>query len=82
MFYAPPAYSRMVGCDTSGVSKGKEHTVAAWNLLKLKLNILPAVTELENRLLVRFDFASQKWDLPTMAECAKILSQVSILMFT
>ena len=39
--------------------------------------------ELENRLLSRFDAASQRRELPTMAECAKILSQVifvSILM--
>lgn len=33
--------------------------------------------ELENRLLSRFDAASQKRDLSTMGECAKILSQVS-----
>ncbi|KAH7513069.1 hypothetical protein FEM48_Zijuj12G0157400 [Ziziphus jujuba var. spinosa] len=31
--------------------------------------------ELENRLLARFDAASQKRELSTMAECAKILSQ-------
>ncbi|KAB1219497.1 Exocyst complex component SEC10 [Morella rubra] len=31
--------------------------------------------ELENRLLARFDAASQRRELPTMAECAKILSQ-------
>lgn len=33
--------------------------------------------ELENRLLARFDAASQKRELSTMAECAKILSQVA-----
>lgn len=44
------------------------------------LSVLSIVTELENRLLVRFDTASQKWDLPTMAECAKILSQVRIFL--
>lgn len=33
--------------------------------------------ELENRLLSRFDFASQKRELSTMRECAKILSQVN-----
>lgn len=40
--------------------------------------------ELENRLLSRFDAASQRRELSTMAECAKILSQVifvSILMY-
>lgn len=35
------------------------------------------VVELENRLLSRFDAASQRRDLSTMAECAKILSQVN-----
>jgi hypothetical protein len=34
--------------------------------------------ELENRLLARFDSASQRRELSTMAECAKILSQVCI----
>lgn len=33
--------------------------------------------ELENRLLARFDAASQRRELSTMAECAKILSQVA-----
>lgn len=35
-----------------------------------------ACTELENRLLSKFDAASQRRELSTMAECAKILSQV------
>lgn len=34
--------------------------------------------ELENRLLSRFDAASQRRELSTMAECAKILSQVIV----
>lgn len=38
--------------------------------------------ELENRLLARFDAASQKRELSTMAECAKILSQVTGFAFT
>lgn len=33
---------------------------------------------MENRLLARFDAASQRRDLSTMAECAKILSQVNL----
>jgi hypothetical protein len=37
------------------------------------------VVELENRLLSRFDAASQRRDLSTMSECAKILSQVNAL---
>jgi hypothetical protein len=39
------------------------------------------ILELENRLLSRFDVASQKRELSTMAECAKILSQVVDIMF-
>ncbi|KAF7801284.1 exocyst complex component SEC10b [Senna tora] len=38
-------------------------------------NLQDYCNELENRLLARFDAASQKRDLSTMAECAKILSQ-------
>lgn len=34
-------------------------------------------SELENRLLAKFDAASQRRELSTMAECAKILSQVA-----
>jgi hypothetical protein len=52
--------------NTSSVTPGLEVAVA---------NLQDYCNELENRLLVRFDTASQKWDLPTMAECAKILSQ-------
>lgn len=37
--------------------------------------------ELENRLLGKFDAASQKRELSTMAECAKILSQVFSFVF-
>lgn len=42
----------------------------------LSFNLFVLALELENRLLARFDAASQKKDLVTMAECAKILSQV------
>ncbi|KAJ9539389.1 hypothetical protein OSB04_032122 [Centaurea solstitialis] len=38
-------------------------------------NLQEYCNELENRLLSRFDAASQKRELSTMAECAKILSQ-------
>ncbi|KAK4401768.1 Exocyst complex component SEC10b [Sesamum angolense] len=38
-------------------------------------NLQEYCNELENRLLVRFDSASQRKELSTMAECAKILSQ-------
>lgn len=38
-------------------------------------NLQEYCNELENRLLSRFDLASQKRELSTMRECAKILSQ-------
>ncbi|KAI8545062.1 hypothetical protein RHMOL_Rhmol07G0013300 [Rhododendron molle] len=38
-------------------------------------NLQEYCNELENRLLARFDAASQRRELSTMAECAKILSQ-------
>ncbi|PSS03999.1 Exocyst complex component like [Actinidia chinensis var. chinensis] len=38
-------------------------------------NLQEYCNELENRLLSRFDAASQRRELSTMAECAKILSQ-------
>lgn len=38
-------------------------------------NLQDYCNELENRLLARFDAASQRRELSTMAECAKILSQ-------
>ncbi|XP_011023274.1 PREDICTED: LOW QUALITY PROTEIN: exocyst complex component SEC10-like [Populus euphratica] len=38
-------------------------------------NLQDYCNELENRLLARFDAASQKRELSTMAECAKFLSQ-------
>ncbi|KAK4266905.1 hypothetical protein QN277_023765 [Acacia crassicarpa] len=54
----------MIGNATA--SKGLEYAVA---------NLQEYCNELENRLLARFDAASQKRDLSTMSECAKILSQ-------
>jgi hypothetical protein len=48
------------------------------SLLNLVLND-HLYSELENRLLARFDTASQRREMSTMAECAKILSQVCIL---
>jgi hypothetical protein len=41
-----------------------------------QLHFLVHSSELENRLLARFDTASQRRELSTMSECAKILSQV------
>ncbi|KAH7671006.1 Exocyst complex component Sec10-like protein [Dioscorea alata] len=50
----------------ANASRGLEVAVA---------NLQDYCNELENRLLARFDTASQKRELSTMAECAKILSQ-------
>lgn len=50
----------------ANASRGLEVAVA---------NLQDYCNELENRLLARFDAASQKRELSTMAECAKILSQ-------
>lgn len=55
--------------STTGIataSRGLEVAVA---------NLQEYCNELENRLLQRFDAASQRRELSTMAECAKILSQ-------
>ncbi|KAL0387068.1 UNVERIFIED_CONTAM: Exocyst complex component SEC10b [Sesamum radiatum] len=57
--------SSVVGNATA--SRGLEVAVA---------NLQEYCNELENRLLARFDAASQKRELSTMAECAKILSQM------
>ncbi|XP_043714993.1 exocyst complex component SEC10b-like isoform X2 [Telopea speciosissima] len=54
----------LVGNATA--SRGLEVAVA---------NLQDYCNELENRLLARFDAASQRRELSTMAECAKILSQ-------
>ncbi|KAJ3671455.1 hypothetical protein LUZ60_007534 [Juncus effusus] len=50
----------------ANASRGLEVAVA---------NLQDYCNELENRLLSRFDTASQRRELSTMAECAKILSQ-------
>ncbi|XP_031480056.1 exocyst complex component SEC10b [Nymphaea colorata] len=50
----------------ANASRGLETAVA---------NLQDYCNELENRLLARFDAASQRRELSTMAECAKILSQ-------
>ncbi|KAJ7962462.1 exocyst complex component sec10 [Quillaja saponaria] len=58
------AVPSMMGNATA--SRGLEVAVA---------NLQDYCNELENRLLARFDAASQRRELSTMAECAKILSQ-------
>ena len=46
------------------------------SFFNLNFMFLSVFAELENRLLARFDSASQKRELAKMAECAKILAQV------
>ncbi|KAL2490840.1 Exocyst complex component SEC10 [Abeliophyllum distichum] len=58
------AVSPVVG--NASASRGLEVAVA---------NLQEYCNELENRLLAKFDAASQRRELSTMAECAKILSQ-------
>ncbi|TYG52840.1 hypothetical protein ES288_D09G060700v1 [Gossypium darwinii] len=58
------AMPSVVGGATA--SRGLEVAVA---------NLQEYCNELENRLLARFDAASQRRELSTMSECAKILSQ-------
>ncbi|XP_012440442.1 exocyst complex component SEC10b [Gossypium raimondii] len=58
------AVPSVVGSATA--SRGLEVAVA---------NLQEYCNELENRLLSRFDAASQRRELSTMSECAKILSQ-------
>ncbi|XVF50288.1 hypothetical protein PTKIN_Ptkin04bG0084300 [Pterospermum kingtungense] len=58
------AVPSVVGSATA--SRGLEVAVA---------NLQEYCNELENRLLARFDAASQRRELSTMSECAKILSQ-------
>ncbi|XP_073013619.1 exocyst complex component 5-like isoform X1 [Typha latifolia] len=55
-----------LGDGDANASSGLEVAVA---------NLQDYCNELENRLLSRFDAASQRQDLPAMAQCAKILSQ-------
>ncbi|KAI3933583.1 hypothetical protein MKX01_032688 [Papaver californicum] len=54
------------GMGSATPSRGLEVAVA---------NLQDYCNELENRLLSRFDAASQRRELSTMSECAKILSQ-------
>lgn len=61
-----PGISMSSTVGTANASRGLEVAVA---------NLQDYCNELENRLLSRFDAASLKRDLSTMAECAKILSQ-------
>ncbi|KAL6641693.1 hypothetical protein ACP70R_019874 [Stipagrostis hirtigluma subsp. patula] len=58
-----------------GVPSAVGSTNASRGLEVAVANLQEYCNELENRLLARFDAASQRRELSTMAECAKILSQ-------
>jgi len=58
-----------------GVSSAVGSANASRGLEVAVANLQEYCNELENRLLARFDAASQRRELSTMAECAKILSQ-------
>ncbi|KAK9715956.1 hypothetical protein RND81_06G201500 [Saponaria officinalis] len=58
-----------------GVQSNTGNVTASRGLEVAVANLQEYCNELENRLLQRFDSASQRRELSTMAECAKILSQ-------
>ncbi|KAI4369865.1 hypothetical protein MLD38_018263 [Melastoma candidum] len=64
-----------IGRRGIAASTAVENTTASRGLEVAVANLQEYCNELENRLLSRFDAASQKRELSKMAECAKILSQ-------
>ncbi|KAK4270580.1 hypothetical protein QN277_019371 [Acacia crassicarpa] len=64
-----------IGRQGIAVSSVMGNAAASRGLEVAVANLQDYCNELENRLLARFDAASQKRELSTMAECAKILSQ-------
>ncbi|KAG1363387.1 Exocyst complex component 5 [Cocos nucifera] len=64
-----------VGKHSVGVQSVAGAANASKGLEVAVVNLQDYCNELENRLLAWFDTASQRRDLRTMAECAKILSQ-------
>ncbi|CAM6124454.1 unnamed protein product [Calypogeia fissa] len=71
---------RSIAEDDLGVPGGaasamKNTPNASVGLEVAVMNLQDYCNELENRLLAKFDAASQRRELSTMAECAKILSQ-------
>ncbi|KAK7294537.1 hypothetical protein RJT34_17426 [Clitoria ternatea] len=64
-----------IGRRGIGVPSAVGNAAASRGLEVAVANLQDYCNELENRLLSRFDAASQKRELTTMAECAKILSQ-------
>ncbi|KAK4351211.1 hypothetical protein RND71_030524 [Anisodus tanguticus] len=64
-----------IGRQTMPVSSAVGNATASRGLEVAVANLQEYCNELENRLLARFDAASQKRELSSMRECAKILSQ-------
>ncbi|KAL9265068.1 Exocyst complex component SEC10a-like protein [Drosera capensis] len=64
-----------VGRQGIGPPSATGNATASRGLEVAVANLQEYCNELENRLLARFDTASQRRELSTMAECAKILSQ-------
>ncbi|GMY18537.1 exocyst complex component SEC10b [Fagus crenata] len=64
-----------IGRQGIGVTSVMGNAAASRGLEVAVANLQDYCNELENRLLARFDAASQRRELSTMAECAKILSQ-------
>ncbi|KAL8144344.1 hypothetical protein V2J09_017376 [Rumex salicifolius] len=64
-----------VGKQGIGAPSDTGNATASRGLEVAVANLQDYCNELENRLLSRFDAASQKREISTMSECAKILSQ-------
>lgn len=64
-----------VGRQGIGAQSASGNATASRGLEVAVGNLQEYCNELENRLLQKFDAASQRRELSTMAECAKILSQ-------
>lgn len=64
-----------IGRKGIGAQPATANATASRGLEVAVANLQEYCNELENRLLQRFDASSQRRELSTMAECAKILSQ-------
>ncbi|RZC57203.1 hypothetical protein C5167_004507 [Papaver somniferum] len=67
-----------IGRHGMSVPSGMGNATASRGLEVAVANLQDYCNELENRLLSRFDAASQRRELSTMSECAKILSQLEV----
>ncbi|KAB2011900.1 hypothetical protein ES319_D09G051800v1 [Gossypium barbadense] len=76
--FAEEDISKAMPSVVGGATASRGLEVAVANLQEYcngMVTVLSHSSELENRLLARFDAASQRRELSTMSECAKILSQ-------